>query len=63
LTSPDDERPFPTSRCHGCTFVRYNGNKRGSIFLACSEPSLPRYQPQPVVRCDRRVAAAPEPSP
>jgi hypothetical protein len=49
-------RPFPTSQCHGCRFVRYNGNKRGSVFLACDEPSLPRYQPQPVIACPRFTA-------
>ena len=46
-----DDRPFATSLCHRCRFVRYNGNKRGSIFLACDEPSLPRYLPQPVIEC------------
>jgi hypothetical protein len=29
------------------------GNKRGSVFLQCTEPSLPRYGPQPVVSCAR----------
>ncbi len=50
--------PFPTSVCHGCAHLRLNGNRRGSVFLACAEPAMPRYLPQPVVRCGRRVAGA-----
>ena len=48
-----DERPFPTSLCHRCRFVRYTGNKRGSVFLACTEVGLPlgKYPRQPVVHC------------
>jgi hypothetical protein len=51
-----DERPFPTSLCHRCRFVRYTGNKRGSVFLACDEPTLPKYLPQPVTACRGFVA-------
>ncbi len=49
--------PFPTSACHGCAHLRLTGNRRGSVFLACAEPTLPRYLPQPVVRCGRRLPA------
>ncbi len=48
--------PFPTSVCHGCAHLRLSGNRRGAVFLGCVEPTLPRYLPQPVVRCGRRVA-------
>ena len=43
--------PFPQSLCHRCRWLRLNGNKRGSVFLQCTEPSLPRYGPQPVLSC------------
>ena len=43
--------PFPESICHTCKHVRYTGNKRGSVFLMCDEPSMPRYLPQPVRSC------------
>lgn len=55
-----DDPPFPTSLCHRCRYLRLNGNKRGSIFLSCTEPSLPKYLPQPVRAC-RGFAAAPSP--
>jgi hypothetical protein len=44
--------PFPDSLCHRCRHVRLNGNKRGSVFVQCTHPSLPKYLPQPVRRCD-----------
>jgi hypothetical protein len=47
----DDPPPFPTSLCHRCRWLRLAGNKRGSVFLKCTEPSLPKYGPQPVVTC------------
>ena len=43
--------PFPDSLCHRCRFLRVNGNTRGSVFLACTAPGLPKYGPQPVRRC------------
>lgn len=43
--------PFPTSLCHGCQHLRVVGNNRGSRFLRCGEPSLPRYPLQPVESC------------
>ena len=45
--------PFPQSLCHRCRWLRLTGNKRGSVFLQCTEPSLPRYGPQPVLSCAR----------
>jgi hypothetical protein len=45
--------PFPQSLCHRCRWLRITGNKRGSAFLQCTEPSLPRYGPQPVLSCPR----------
>ena len=46
-----DDLPFPESLCHRCLRLRLTGNKRGSIFLQCTEPSLPKYPRQPVVAC------------
>jgi hypothetical protein len=43
--------PFPDSLCHRCRYLRMVGNKRGSQFLGCREPSLPKYPRQPVARC------------
>jgi catechol 2,3-dioxygenase-like lactoylglutathione lyase family enzyme len=43
--------PFPTSLCHGCRHLRMVGNNRGSRFLRCGEPSLPRYPLQPIESC------------
>ena len=43
--------PFPTSLCHGCAYVRLVTSGKGSTFLMCQEPALPKYGPQPVVRC------------
>ncbi|ACY13021.1 hypothetical protein [Haliangium ochraceum] len=51
--------PFPGSLCHRCRFLRLSGNKRGSVFLQCTEPSLPKYVPQPVRACGHFVAATP----
>ncbi len=46
--------PFPTSLCHTCRFLRVNRSKRGSVFLQCTEGSLPKYGPQPVRACAAR---------
>jgi len=45
--------PFPTSLCHRCRWLRLTGNKRGSVFLACTEVNLPlgKYPRQPVAHC------------
>jgi hypothetical protein len=43
--------PFPTSICHRCVHLRLITSGKGSVFLMCQEPSLPKYPPQPIVRC------------
>jgi hypothetical protein len=50
--------PFPDSLCHRCRYLRTAGNRRGSVFLSCTEPSMPKYLPQPVVRCRAFAEAA-----
>lgn len=45
------EPPFPTSLCHRCQHRRLVSTTRGSVFLQCLEPSLPKYLPQPVTAC------------
>lgn len=44
--------PFPASLCHRCHHRRLVSTNRGSVFLQCLEPALPKYLPQPVTRCD-----------
>jgi hypothetical protein len=56
--TPAAALPFPDSLCRRCRFMRATGNKRGSIFLSCTEPSLPRYLPQPVRACRAFAAGA-----
>ncbi len=51
MTDDRDALPFADSLCHRCRFLRLGGNKRGSIFLQCTEPSLPKYPRQPVLAC------------
>lgn len=52
--------PFASSVCHGCKFLRLVGTRRGSVFLQCTEGSLPKYGAQPVLRClARQPVAAP----
>lgn len=46
--------PFAQSVCHGCRFMRRVESKRGSVFLQCTEGSLPKYGPQPVLACAAR---------
>lgn len=45
------EPPFPDSLCHRCVFLHIIRNVRGSTFLLCQEPSLPKYSAQPVRQC------------
>jgi hypothetical protein len=45
------ERPFPDSLCHRCARLRHVETRRGSVFLQCTHPDLPKYSPQPVERC------------
>lgn len=46
-----DTLPFPDSRCHRCALLRVVESGKGSRFLLCQEPTLPRYVPQPVRAC------------
>jgi hypothetical protein len=43
--------PFPEALCHRCRHVRLVHSGKGSIFLMCRQPSLPKYPRQPVVAC------------
>jgi hypothetical protein len=52
-----DEVPFPDSLCHRCAHLRVVRSGRGSTFLMCQEPSLPKYGPQPVRACRGFTAA------
>ncbi len=45
--------PFPESLCHRCVHLRLVTSGKGSTFLMCQEPSLPKYPPQPVRACPR----------
>jgi hypothetical protein len=48
---PSTELPFPDSLCHGCVHLRVVQSGKGSVFLMCREPALPKYAPQPVRQC------------
>lgn len=50
--------PFPDSLCHRCRFLRLVESGKGSVFLMCREPTLPKYGPQPVKACRGFVAAS-----
>lgn len=45
--------PFPESLCHRCVHLRLVTSGKGSTFLMCQEPSLPKYPPQPVRACPK----------
>ena len=45
------DEPFPDSLCHRCVHLRLVRSARGSTFLMCLEPSLPKYAAQPVRAC------------
>jgi hypothetical protein len=45
--------PFPDSLCHRCVHLRVIESGKGSVFLMCQEPTLPKYGPQPVRACRR----------
>lgn len=49
--SDGDDTPFPESLCHRCAYVRIVRSGRGSVFLMCREPTLPKYAPQPIRAC------------
>jgi hypothetical protein len=53
-----DDPPFPASLCHRCRYLRIIRSARGSGFLMCQEPSLPKYTAQPVRGCPRFAPAA-----
>jgi hypothetical protein len=46
-----DALPFPESLCHRCVHLRLVRSGKGSTFLMCQEPSLPKYTAQPVRVC------------
>jgi len=50
---------FPDSLCHRCVHLRVIRSGRGSTFLMCQEPSLPKYTAQPVRACRGFEAAPP----
>jgi hypothetical protein len=45
------DAPFPDALCHRCVYLRLVTSGKGSTFLMCQEPSLPKYPPQPVRVC------------
>jgi hypothetical protein len=47
----DTPPPFPDAICHRCVHLRLVRSGRGSVFLMCQEPTLPKYPPQPVREC------------
>jgi len=49
-------QPFPDSLCHRCEHLRLVDSAKGSTFLMCREPSLPKYPRQPVAQCAGFVA-------
>jgi hypothetical protein len=53
--------PFPESLCHRCAHLRRVEAAR-SVFLMCTEPTLPKYAPQPVRAC-RGFTPARDPAP
>lgn len=54
-----DALAFPDSLCHRCRHLRVVRSDRGSIFLMCEQPTLPKYGPQPVRLCRGFVAGTP----
>jgi hypothetical protein len=53
-----DAAPFPESLCHRCVHLRLVRSGKGSTFLMCQEPSLPKYAAQPVRVCRGFVTLA-----
>jgi len=43
--------PFTDSLCHRCVQLRLVTSGKGSTFLMCNEPALPKYPRQPVGAC------------
>jgi hypothetical protein len=52
------DAPFRDSLCHQCANLRLVTTHRGSVFLMCLDPTLPKYPPQPVRACPRFTAVA-----
>jgi hypothetical protein len=48
--------PFADSLCQQCVHMRVVDSAKGSTFLLCREPSLPKYPPQPVRICVKFTA-------
>jgi hypothetical protein len=49
---------FPESICHRCVHLRLVTSGKGSQFLLCRNPALPKYPPQPVRSCVGFTATA-----
>ncbi len=49
--------PFAESLCHRCAQLRLIRSGKGSTFLMCQDPALPKYPRQPVVACARFTPA------
>ncbi len=45
------EVAFPDSLCHRCVHLRVVTSGKGSQFLMCKHPALPKYPRQPVHAC------------
>ncbi|HEU4612006.1 MAG TPA: hypothetical protein VFS15_08005 [Kofleriaceae bacterium] len=43
--------PFADSLCHRCANLRLVHSGKGSTFLMCQQPQLPKYPRQPVAGC------------
>jgi hypothetical protein len=43
--------PFADSLCRRCVHLRLVQSGKGSTFLMCQQPQLPKYPRQPVVSC------------
>lgn len=51
MVRPMPDVPFPDSLCHRCAHLRLIRSGKGSTFLMCQHPSLPKYTGQPVRVC------------
>ncbi len=38
--------------CGTCQWAELVRSSKGSLFVLCKQPKLPKYQGQPVLRCD-----------
>ncbi|MFN2321374.1 MAG: hypothetical protein ABR510_00250 [Trueperaceae bacterium] len=45
--------------CAACAHARAIASARGSVFLRCDHPDLPRYPAVPVIACDGFALRAP----